>query len=332
MSVIVPVYNQEHCIEDCLNSILCQSYDNLQVIVVDDGSTDLTGDIIDSISKRDHRIEVYHVKNQGVSNARNYGLVRVKGEYVQFVDADDRIKKQMVKRLVNIMHMQKADMIVCNYIKHFKKMYVPNMILEMPGRYRTDKYLINTLKDPGHHYYGVVWNKLYKSNIIKENKLKFRPDITLGEDFVFNIEYWQKCKSVYVDWQYMYLYSKVGGVTLSNIKYKKLENCVSELNNRRKIFSVYNKAIKCIDIDNKYEEKIWRYWIIFFVRQKYNLKYEYSSWDISDKRYWYEMMCCDSNIKKALSIVSDRWVKAYTVKFALKTCINNKIKEKFHIN
>lgn len=332
VSVIIPVYNQEHCIEACLNSIICQSYSDLQIIVVDDGSSDRTGSIIDQISQKDHRIEVYHVKNQGVSNTRNYGLFRVKGEYVQFVDADDRLDRHMIGRFVTMMDRQKVDMVICNYIKQFQRIYLPNRIMELPGKYTASQYLLNTLQDPGHHYYGVVWNKLYKADIIAENNLRFQSDITLGEDFIFNIKYWQNCHSVYVDWRYMYVYSKVRDFTLSNIKHKKLGNCISELENRKKIYDVYYEAIKRIDGHKDTEEKLWRYWIIFFVRQKYSLKYEYLSWNASDRKCWHDMICRDDNIRKAFCVVSDRWIEEYTRKYVFEANMKKHIKNVLHVS
>lgn len=332
VSVIVPVYNQEHCIEACLNSIICQSYDDLQIIVVDDGSSDRTGGIIDQISQRDDRVEVYHVKNQGVSNTRNYGLFRIKGEYVQFVDADDRLDRHMIGRFVSIISRQKADMVICNYIKQFQRFYLPNRVIERSGRYTASQYLLNTLRDPGHHYYGVVWNKLYRADIIADNNLRFQSDITLGEDFVFNIKYWQNCHSVYVDCRYMYIYSKVRDFTLSNIKHKKLENCISELENRRKIYNVYYQVIKSIDGHIYTEEKLWRYWIIFYVRQKYSLKYEYVSWNESERKCWHDMICRDENIRRAFGIVSDRWIKGYARKYAFETGIKKCAKKILHVS
>lgn len=332
VSVIVPVYNQEHCIENCLNSIRCQSYDNLQIIVVDDGSSDRTGSIIDHISMQDSRVETYHVKNQGVSNTRNYGLFRVSGEYVQFVDADDRLDGHMIRRFVTMMERKKADMVICNYIKQFQRIHMPNGILELPGRYTTSQYLLNTLRDPGHHYYGVVWNKMYRADIIAENNLRFQPDITLGEDFVFNIKYWQNSHSVYVDWRYMYLYNKIGGSTLSNIKRKRLENCISELVNRRKIYEVYYPAVKKIDEGAITEEKLWRYWITFFVRQRYSLEHEYSSWEKADKQRWYDMICEDENIKKALRAVPNRWINTYTRKYGFQAKMKKMIKKILHVS
>ena len=332
VSIIVPVYQSAEYLRRCVQSIMEQTYKKLQILLIDDGSTDESGSICDELALKDSRIEVYRIENRGVSDTRNFGLAKVRGEYVQFVDADDKLSKHMVRRLVSIISNQNTDMVVCNYIKQFERMYVPNMMMEIPGKYEATKYLLNTLKDPGHHYYGVVWNKLYRAEIIKNNNIKFDTDITLGEDFVFNIKYWQKCKTVYVDWRYMYIYSKIRDFTLSNIKHKKLYNCISELENRKKIFDVYYKAIKHIDNRFYTEEKIWRYWIVFFIRQKYSLRYEFWSWNVSDKKNWYDILHSDNNIRKALRIVPDNWVREYIKKYTFEIHIKNKVKETFHID
>lgn len=333
VSIIVPVYNQEHCIKDCLNSILCQSYDNLQVIVVDDGSTDRTGDIIDSISKRDHRIEVYHVENQGVSNARNYGLFRVKGEYVQFVDADDRIKSHMTETMVETLEKSHTDMVVCNYIKRFDdRLSVRNEAMEHVGRYCTREYLLGALKDPGHHYYGVVWNKLYRTELLEKYDIKFESEMTLGEDFIFNIYYWTHSQRVSVISKYLYIYNKENGTTLSNVRNKKLVDCINELENRRRIFEVYKNALKEYVPEEQIEERLYRYWIVFYIRQKYDLKYEYvQNWSDRDKKKWCNMLQADENIRKGFSIVSDRWMKQYQLKYKIDYWIKKAIKNVLRI-
>lgn len=334
VSIIVPVYNQEHCIEHCLNSILCQSYDNLQIIVVDDGSTDRTGSIIDCISRKDHRIEVYHVKNQGVSNARNYGLFRIKGEYVQFVDADDRIKRHMTETMVKTLEKSHTDMVVCNYIKKFgDRLSVHNESMEHTGRYCTQEYLIGTLKDPGHHYFGVVWNKLYKTEILKKYDIKFESEMTLGEDFIFNIQYWKHSQQVSVISKYLYIYNKENGTSLSNVRYKKLDDCIRELENRRRIFAVYKNNLIEFVKEEQIEKELYRYWIVFYIRQKYDLKYEYTkSWSESDQRKWRNMLRTDENIRKGFTIVSDRWTQHYQLNYIINYWIKKTIKNVLRID
>ena len=109
VSVIVPIYNMYHYLEKCLNSILEQTYQNLQVICIDDGSTDRTWELLKEYSKKDNRIEIIHQDNKGVSNARNRGLLQVKGSFFSFIDPDDYISKTMYESLVSLVTRYDAD-------------------------------------------------------------------------------------------------------------------------------------------------------------------------------------------------------------------------------
>lgn len=113
ISVIVPVYNVEEYLGACMKSILGQSYENLEVILVDDGSTDFSGNLCDEYARHDKRIKVIHQKNGGLSNARNTGIKAASGEYLVFVDSDDTIKKEHIKELYNAAKGQGAKMSIC---------------------------------------------------------------------------------------------------------------------------------------------------------------------------------------------------------------------------
>lgn len=119
ISVIVPAYNIENYIENCLESIIRQTYKNLEIIVIDDGSTDNTGKIIDNFSNFDKRIKVIHKKNEGVSKARLLGVEESKGEYIGFVDGDDQIEKYMYEHLLNNALKYRADISHCGYQMNF---------------------------------------------------------------------------------------------------------------------------------------------------------------------------------------------------------------------
>lgn len=115
LSIIIPVYNVERYIERCVNSIINQSYQNFELIIIDDGSIDGSSKILDVLSSNDNRIQVYHVKNGGVSRARNLGLSFSKGEFIAFVDADDIVKNEMYTKMISIAQTENYDMVQCNY-------------------------------------------------------------------------------------------------------------------------------------------------------------------------------------------------------------------------
>ena len=115
VSVIVPVYNLEEYIEGTINSILNQDYSNIEVIIVNDGSTDATGALCESLKAKDDRVRVFHQDNRGVSCARNTGLEICRGEFVAFVDGDDAIKRNYVSELIHVQHESDADVVSCAY-------------------------------------------------------------------------------------------------------------------------------------------------------------------------------------------------------------------------
>ena len=118
VSVIVPVYNVKDYLKDCLNSIVLQSYSHMEILLIDDGSTDGSGDICDEYAKKDSRIKVFHQKNLGLSAARNVGLNHMNGEYLTFVDSDDTISKFFLELLLKEILMYQVDMVVCDYLRY----------------------------------------------------------------------------------------------------------------------------------------------------------------------------------------------------------------------
>ena len=114
ISVIVPVYNVEQYLKKCVDSIVNQTYKNLEIILVDDGATDSSGEICDELEKLDNRIKVYHKENGGLSDARNYGVERATGSYVGFVDSDDYIDAEMYEKLYDAITKEAADVAECN--------------------------------------------------------------------------------------------------------------------------------------------------------------------------------------------------------------------------
>lgn len=115
VSVIIPVYNVEKYLPQCLDSVITQTYRDLEIILVDDGSTDKSGIICEEYARRDERITVYHTANQGLSAARNYGLDRVKGEYIAFLDSDDWFAQNAIQSFITTAQKTNADIVVCRY-------------------------------------------------------------------------------------------------------------------------------------------------------------------------------------------------------------------------
>lgn len=192
ISVIVPIYNKSATLKKCIESILNQEYQNLELILVDDGSSDDSFDICLDYAEIDTRVKVFKKENGGVSSARNFGLKIVSGEFIQFVDADDFLEKNMCSKMLDAINLGDFDVVVCSYKKHdgdkIKSKSSIDFECEKIAKFK-DKFSFlfeNALFNP-------PWNKLYKREKIN---FLFDENFSLGEDLLFNLEYFKTCKKV----------------------------------------------------------------------------------------------------------------------------------------
>lgn len=189
ISVIVPVYKVEKYLEKCVNSIRSQSYSDLEIILVDDGSPDNCGKICDEMALNDQRIRVIHQKNQGLAAARNAGLAIAQGKYVAFVDSDDTIENGTYLLLYNMIEHYDTDIAICGCRK-----VKESEVLEQVEYSKYENRVLDNNK-LWELVFGQLnnssWNKLYKRSLIGD--LQFPQKVVHGEDLLFNIEYLAKC-------------------------------------------------------------------------------------------------------------------------------------------
>lgn len=212
VSIIVPVYNVELYLERLIQSALKQSYKQIELILINDGSTDLSGKICDKYQKIDSRVKVIHQENKGVSSARNKGLKICTQEYVYFADSDDYFDISLIQDNLNIAEQNKAEVILFGHIiekkindkKVLKQKREPVKISTFSKKEFRDNFSDVYISSP-----RVLWNKLYKRSYLLENKCEF-PSQRLGEDFLFNIDVYQNLSNFVVNDQtyYHYVYRK----------------------------------------------------------------------------------------------------------------------------
>lgn len=210
VSIIIPVYNGEKTIERCLLSIINQSSKMIEeIIVVDDGSIDRTSDIIRSLIEKDARIHLIQNKNGGVSSARNTGIHHAHGEYLMFVDGDDKIKKDLVENLIKSIDVY--DMAIAGIELH-QDSQISNIGI---NAVLSDK---SVMEKYGREVPGLLingpWSKLYRRSIIEKNKLLFDETLSLGEDTVFVFQYLNYCTKVIFTSYCGYIYYQLGTVSL----------------------------------------------------------------------------------------------------------------------
>lgn len=177
ISVIIPVYNNEQYLSRCIDSVINQTYKNLEIILVDDGSTDNSGKICDEYALKDNRIKVIHKENGGVSSARNVGLDIAKGEYIGFVDSDDYIEKDMYEFLYNLILNNNVDISCCNKFDFNNNKYLPDRSFPKEGLLSLNEIL----QDKAFGLHIVI--KLFDKNLIKN--IRFNENLTIGEDLLF---------------------------------------------------------------------------------------------------------------------------------------------------
>lgn len=226
ISIIIPAYNVEKYIRRCLDSVINQTYSNLQIIVIDDGSRDRTASIIDEYAERDQRIIAIHKPNGGVSSARTAGLEKAGGDYIGFVDSDDYIEKEMYEHLIGNALKYDADISHCGY-----------MMLYPDGRkrafYDTKKLVIQDHKKGlcdlmrGDYIEPGIWNKLYRRSIVLQYKNEeiWDESIRYNEDLLMNYLFFKHSKkSVYEDIAYYNYILRKESATKSNNKSKQLKD------------------------------------------------------------------------------------------------------------
>lgn len=189
ISIIVPVYNTEKYLHQCVESILSQSFKDFELLLIDDGSRDGSGVICDEYASNDKRVRVWHQENQGVSVARDVGLEHAQGEWIYFPDSDDIITEDAFETMVSMVY-DGVDYVICGYEVYDENGNCTYAIAERKQRLiMRDKALIEMFTPTDYRYQGYLWNKLFNASIIRDNNLRFVKGIKFNEDRLFNVDY-----------------------------------------------------------------------------------------------------------------------------------------------
>ena len=203
VSVIVPVYNASSHVARCLESIRKQTYKNLEIIVVNDGSQDASLPVCQMFARVDERIVLIDQANSGVSATRNLAIGMAKGKYLQFVDSDDYLDPNATQLMVDKAEGNQADMVIAHYFRVERVLVPPAKEGAEPqerevidrygflseGFYSKVDFAKNLMQEPASFYYGVMWNKLYLRDIVHIHAIRCSEELTWSEDLLFNLEY-----------------------------------------------------------------------------------------------------------------------------------------------
>lgn len=249
VSIIVPVYNAKNYLQRCIDSILHQEYTDYELFLVDDGSTDGSGDICDAYAAADARITVIHKENTGVSDSRNLAISQARGTYLQFLDSDDWITPDATKLFVRAATEHDCDLVIADFYRVVGERVSHKGDIEDNGVLTREEFAAHMMENPADFYYGVLWNKLYRRDLVEKYHLRMDVSVNWCEDFLFNLEYIRHAESFFALQVPIYYYLKRRGSLVS--QGASITNTVRMKSN---IFEYYNEFYKDVYEDKDYAD------------------------------------------------------------------------------
>lgn len=277
VSIIVPVYNAADHIARCIESIRRQTYRNLEIILLNDGSKDVSYAVCQSYAGIDRRIVVIDKNNSGVSATRNLGMQEAHGKYFQFVDADDFIQPYATELLVQKAEASHADMVIAHYNRIEPPVSLPKTMRDtvvervldpildpqhrvqtfgflMEGPLNKDAFACGLMQEPASFYYGVMWNKLYRRDLIERHAIRCNEEFAWSEDFLFNLEYIRYAQRFCSLTTPIYYYRRnEGSITATQL------NIVNMLRTKASLFPYYKKLYTDIGLYEQFKPQIYKY-------------------------------------------------------------------------
>ena len=239
ISIVVPIYNVEQYLDKCVRSLVNQTYENLEIILVDDGSKDKSGQICDLWKEKDNRIKVIHKKNGGLSDARNAGMRIAQGEYMAFVDSDDWVDERIYEILMENMDKYNADISVCSIKKVYEKDILDKVEIlnNNISVFTAEEALKNLIKESV--LKQTVWNKLYKREVTDNIYFEFGK---IHEDEFWTYQIFGRCSSiVYTDEQLYYYLQRPGSIMNKSFSVKRLDALEAKNNRLNYVIKNYPK-------------------------------------------------------------------------------------------
>lgn len=211
ISIIVPIYNCEKYLVRCIESILSQTYKNIEILLIDDGSTDRSMDICKYYEMKDSRVKLFIRKNSGISATRNFGIEKASGTYIQFIDSDDYVEVNYCETFIGCMKNNKCDFVICSFNNIYEQKnkidsIIP-VVIPINGIIEIEEFMkeIHVFE-----YFtplvGACWNKIYSLEMLKTQGIRFDENVNLHEDSIFVFELFRNVESIYMMNQPLYNY------------------------------------------------------------------------------------------------------------------------------
>lgn len=254
VSLIVPVYNVETYLRPCLESIRAQRWPALEVLLVNDGSTDASLSICQEYAALDPRFKVIDQPNAGVSAARNRAISVAQGKYLQFADGDDKLPPNATEILASAAERTGADLVTAHFYRVIGDKIAQRGHIKRECCLTRADYAEEMVKAPANYYYGVLWNKLYRRSIVERHQMHCDEQVAWCEDFLFNLEYLRYCRLIAaVPAPVYYYYKRKGSLVTSRISLRKT------IQMKKTTFATYKQLYQSLDLYEEQRLAIYRY-------------------------------------------------------------------------
>lgn len=254
VSIIVPMYNTAGCIARCVKSICAQTYKSIEILLLNDGSTDDTLAVCRPLAASDHRIALVDKTNTGAADTRNQGIALAHGKYIQFVDSDDYLAPGATATLIERAEHAGADMVIAHYYRVDGGKTTRHGFLKRRDVMDQREFARELMDEPASFYYGVLWNKLYRTALIRDNGVLCREELNWSEDFLFNLEYIRYAhRFCAVDTPVYYYVKNEKSITHTQI------DLVGVVKTKAKLFTYYKGLYESLGLYEKFKPQIYKY-------------------------------------------------------------------------
>ena len=251
ISIIVPVYNGEDHLRRLAESILAQDYPEIELILIDDGSRDGSYELMCQLASEDSRVKAVHKENGGVSSARNRGLMEASGRYIQFADVDDWLPMDASKLLLREMETFQADLAIGDFYRVMNGNVSRKGSISAGGLMSRQSYADAMMRSPADLYYGVLWNKLYRREIIEKYFIRMDESISFSEDMIFNLEYLLHSEKIAVLKAPVYYYEYTKGSLVDQNM-----NLPAIVKMKQEVIGYYNEFYRNTFAPQDYQERL----------------------------------------------------------------------------
>ena len=302
VSIIVPIYNVENYLKRCLDSLIAQTLEDIEIILINDGSKDKSLQICEDYAKTDRRIKVIDQPNQGVSVARNTGLSNATGKYIGFVDPDDWLEPNMYEVMYNKIRDLECPVCFCNYYKDDKNNSVPKSFKikkELLNEQEIRDMIVSNMVGaddiiPRYNYVmGCVWRGLYEKTFLDENDIYFEPGVNIMEDLVFNIKTLLKVDKLCIVHEYLYHYVQNPTSILHTYKKNMWED-------QMRVHELLEYYIKEAGLEERMRNRLDMRYVGMAFSAIYNEVNSKGNVDMKDKMNKVKEICANEKLKESL--------------------------------